>query len=100
MDRVGVVISCSIVLFELYIAAQRVSVEDKIFKDWPVALHFASRVYPLKRLLVITREPYFSFSCFQIESIILVVSFAAVIRVVTRHATLLPSKWGGALRDE
>ena len=28
------------------------------------------------------------------------VSFAAVIRVVTRHATLLPTKWGGALRDE
>ena len=27
-------------------------------------------------------------------------SFAAVIRVVTRHATLLPTKWGGALRDE
>ena len=27
-----------------------------------------------------------------------VVSFAAVIRVVTRHATLL--QWGGALRDE
>ena len=40
----------------------------------------------------------------------ILVSFAAVIRVVTRHATLLPSgeercvtsddNWGGALRDE
>ena len=26
-------------------------------------------------------------------------SFAAVIRVVTRHATLLPTKWGGALQS-
>ena len=37
---------------------------------------------------------------FSLESGFFLVSFAAVIRVVTRHATLLPTKWGGALRDE